>query len=113
MALILNTISTPKRQIDDFATGVPPNQRVTFGPSTLLNAKKKQKNLWKHSILPWFLKVRHDACGAVRSALPGSARRAEACVKHILTVPRARRVVPIKTVTGPLATDRANGLSVS
>ena len=48
-ALILDTISTPKRQIHDFATGVPPNQRVLFGPSKLLNTKK---NLWGHSILP-------------------------------------------------------------
>ena len=38
--LISDTISTPKRQIGDFATGVPPNRRVLFGPSTLLNTKK-------------------------------------------------------------------------
>ena len=73
----------------------------------------KIKIPWGHPILPWFLKVRHDACGAVRSALPGSARLAEEYVKHILTVPRAQRVVPTKTVTGPLATDRANGIRIN
>ena len=31
-ALIPDTISTPKRKIDDFATGVPPNGRVLFEP---------------------------------------------------------------------------------